>query len=174
MERGYHRPLDASPGVLAAFRPWSEVWTCGGAGEVQWLCKHRGYTPALSIPGDVAATASCSRRWRGGTAAGRASVLPRPASPSRLSSAPCKSGHCAPHPASDSTPSHPYLSLHLGGAVSELRFPWAEEGEQADRPPVVRAQGPGPEALPILPPPTLGLQGSSHKSPAGSHARTWA
>ena len=49
-------------------------------------------------------------------------------------------------------PSHPYLSLHLGGAVSELRFPWAEEGEQADRPPVVRAQGPGPEALPILRP----------------------
>lgn len=107
VERGYHRPLDASPGVLAAFRPWSEVWTCGGAGEVQWLCKHGGYTPALSIPGDVAATASRSRRWRGGTAAGRASVLPRPASPSRLSSAPCKSGHCAPHPASDSAPISP-------------------------------------------------------------------
>ena len=48
-------------------------------------------------------------------------------------------------------PARPYLSLHLEGAVSELRFPWAE-GEQADRPPVVRAQVPGPDALPILSP----------------------
>ena len=65
VERSYHRPLDASPGVLAAFRPWSEVWTCGGAGEVPWLCKHGGYTPAPSIPGDMAATASRSRREGG-------------------------------------------------------------------------------------------------------------
>ena len=49
------------------------------------------------------------------------------------------------------------LSLHLGGTVSDLHFPWTEEGEQADHPPVIRAQcsrgpGPGPDALPIPPP----------------------
>lgn len=108
VERSYHHPLGASPGVLAAFSPWSEVWTCGGAGEVQWLCKHGGCTPAPSIPGDMAETASRSRRWRGGgqRQAGRPRSPALPHLPA-LSSAPCKSGHCAPHPAWFSAPSSP-------------------------------------------------------------------